>query len=310
MVAAVACVLMAFEPSSVSANDAMGPVALQIPASKIQIGRVSRGIRSGSEFNLTQQCLAFTNTSGSLAIEVAFDFSFLPPPGVRENGPPLAHHGSEEIDDVLPLLSSGFPTYVPIGFDRDPTLADLCQYGDAGAVIGSYPGPSRFFVFALNVRYQNGDSWQLIPSVTGKANVPADAPVKLSNVETLVYSWPRVGPIGQYAPFQICSDLQNLSSKTVTHVQIVFQHLLEEGSDLGDDDLDVHAQIPAGATVSSSCRASHEDMDPSVRTYAQMASNGVSLPPLTILYKSHASDLSARISRVDFADGTSWRAPK
>ncbi len=311
MAATIASICMTLNPSGALAVDTMGPVALQIPASKIQIGRVSRGIRTDSEFNLPQQCVAFTNESQSPVAQVTFDFSFLPPPGVREGGPPLAHHGSEEVDDVLPfyLPRHPLPTGVPIGFDSDPNLADVCAYGDAGAVIGSYPGPSRFLVFVLNVRYQSGDYWQLVPNVVGKANGPVDAPMKLANVETYIYSWSRPPLTGEYAPFQLCSDLQNLSSKTITHVQIVFQHLAGDGSDLGDDDLDVRTKIPAGAVVSDSCRASHEDMDPSVRTYAQMASNGNSLPPPTILYKSQASDLSAQISRVDFADGTSWLAP-
>lgn len=156
----------------------------------------------------------------------------------------------------------------------------------------------RWLVGWVNsVTYVDGTVWHTAPAVEGSVDNGALPPAVLAN------------PI-IYLPLEECDSVTNSSDKTITHVQIVFQHVGNDGSRLGDDALDVRKNISPGETAYNSCRGFNGYSDPGLPYYAQALSHGESaVPTPRIFYNGLESKLSARVSIVDFADGTSWHAP-
>lgn len=91
---------------------------------------------------------------------------------------------------------------------------------------------------------------------------------------------------GGYPPEYACSTIQNQTGKTVT---------------------DVRATIPPHITRTSNCLGFYATMEPDLLTYAEMSQQGAGLEAPLYLYKGIPSVLSAKISSVAFADGTSWK---
>jgi len=62
-----------------------------------------------------------------------------------------------------------------------------------------------------------------------------------------------------------------------------------------------------GAILKNNCLDFAASLDPWIRVYAEQAANARSPAPLIVRYKGQPSTLSAQITEVDFADGTSWK---
>lgn len=147
-----------------------------------------------------------------------------------------------------------------------------------------------------SVRFIDGSSWHAAPSVEGSVDNGASAPATLGTPEA-------------YLPLEECDGMTNTSEKTITHVQLVFHHIGIDGTDLGDDALDVRESIAPGETVKNSCRGFNGYSDPDVSYYAHaLASGELTLPSVRIFYNGKEAKLLVTVNIVDFADGTSWRA--
>lgn len=144
------------------------------------------------------------------------------------------------------------------------------------------------------VTYADGSRWHAAPPVTGSLHNLASMPVTLKK--------PVI-----YLPLEECDDLTNTSNKTISHVQIVFHHSGIDGTDLGDDALDVKAKIAPGETLKNSCRNFNGYGEPDLFYYARALSHGESNRQLPrIFVRGKESVLSATVTVVHFADGTSW----
>ncbi len=204
----------------------------------------------------------------------------------------------------------------PVHASHDPItpMQPLCNdadiAGDTSAKGGSFDAATWTVSAAVTgVRYDDGTLWQAVPSVPGTAQADPASGLRIS-----ITTYAGVAPVplktDNTLPLYACADVTNVSSKPITHFQIVFTHLAEDGTMLGSDPLDIHAQVATGATLQMNCGTFDGDTSPSIYEYAIAASSGAPMSKVpTILYKGKRSTVNARIAEVDFAGAPSWRAP-
>lgn len=148
-----------------------------------------------------------------------------------------------------------------------------------------------------SVTYDDGSIWHAVPPVVGRARQKISSGVKLADPVT-------------YLPLEECDDLTNISRKVITHIQIVFQHMGVDGSNLGNDALDIYSNILPGETVRNSCRGFKGRSIPGVFHYALALSHGnLNEAQPQVVFAGKTSHLLAAVSAVEFSDGSSWRTP-
>lgn len=270
-----------------------GTMVLQQPSSGIRIDRVDfykDTDRLPAYWGY--ECATISNEGGSVALTLLPDFSW---------GGPFGVDGFDES-----YLFNGAPEGT-IGPTKGHA-GGACSLTFHGAETGSTR--ARAQVFLINVVYQNGTWWSLVPPVAGSAVNVNGAPAMLLGVTTYGYSAPMAVNVRAEhlypAPF-VCSTIENMAVKTITDVRIAYRHIGPNGEDLGDDQLDVRANIRSHARHPYNCLGFNGTMEPGLLAYAQMSQEGPGLEPPIYLYKGVPSVLSAEITSVDFADGTSWK---
>ncbi|MGA7746535.1 MAG: hypothetical protein WCC70_01150 [Candidatus Aquilonibacter sp.] len=278
-----------------------GPIFLPLPSSGIRINRVYFYADRGDNGIWGAECAAITNLGSSPMMQILLDFAWTRPYGAA------IVDETRLFDDPLTASSTLISANQPLAPGGTLSVCGPTFHG-----ILNYAPDAQVQAFVASVVYQNGASWSLVPPVAGsEANVPG-SPVTLSSVNTYGYSAPMVIDLRAERTYPIplaCSTIENQTAKTVSDVRIVYRHLATDGTDIGDDQLDVHANIPPQATRKSNCLGFYATMEPMPLAYAQMSQEGPGLEPPVYLYKGVASALSAQVTSVAFADGTSWKSP-
>lgn len=297
-VAALLTFAAAFTPLAAISQTQTDALLLQIPSSGIRISRVDfyKGGRAQPWWG--SACVAVTN-EGALAVSrITLDVAW------------TQANGLNEFDEFLVLngpLAPGATLGAVNG--RAANSPVTCRPTSHGSETGSANGRAHAFVTA--VTYQNGTTWRLVPPVAGSVVNGRGSPATLSDINTYDYAPPTAlaawrAPAG-FLP-QACSTIANQSAKAISGVRIAYQHLTTSGADLGDDELDVRVTIPAHGTNINNCRSFVAAMQPALLAYAERAAaTGNSQPPVYV-YNGVPSVLSARITGVTFADGTSWQS--
>lgn len=255
----------------------------QIPSSQIHVRRIySYWMSDPDVINHTQgtiyfnDCVSFTKLARSTATDIQFMFASVYPDG-RLVGPILPYDWRK----------SAKPGVAQDGMNcRDHAY----ENGIGG----------RWLVGWVNsVFYSDGRMWHAAPPVVGTAiDASSSSGVVLSNPVT-------------YLPLEECVDVSNTSLKIVTHVQIVFRHWGLDHTRLGDDALDIRKRIVPGVILKNNCRRFNGSSDPDVFYYGRELSHGAAdVQEPRIFYGGSESTLSARVSDVNFGDGTSWRGSR
>lgn len=147
------------------------------------------------------------------------------------------------------------------------------------------------------VTFADGTTWHAVPPVAGTAIESRTSGIGLASVTTIL-------------PLQECVAFTNESARTATHAQFIFRHLGLDGSVLGDDALDVRANVARAAALQDNCRGFDGTSDPGLLYYGYALSHGATnVKPPVIFYRGRPSRLSPYVNEVDFADGMSWHAP-
>ena len=290
--------------SAVQQSQIDGPVILQLPSSDTRVERVD--FHNGGydpELGIWgSECAATTNTGDSPTSLILYDFAWTRP------------YGAAVVDEIFPFLGPLAPG-ATVGLAKGHAVSP-CWATFYGAKNYAPDAQAQVFVFGV---YRKGVSWSLVPPVAGSAANAPGSPVLLSDVATIGYSALMLTPniltvkgIPSFPPGppeSVCSTIQNETAKTITDVRIGYRHLSADGVDLGDDQLDVHANIPAHAIRKYNCHGFYATMEPSLLAYAQMSQQGPGLEPTVYLYKGVPSVISAEVGSVSFVDGTSWKLP-
>ena len=164
-------------------------------------------------------------------------------------------------------------------------------------------------IFPTSVIYADGSSWYMIPPILGTAQNPDGAPLKIALMQTYVASHPPGVKNNPSADVhEECVSLADVSSKAVSHVQVVYRHLSATGASVQDDALDIYRNIQPGTNAAGNCRTFKAKVTPDVPVVADAVWAGDVTPDVSLL-DPHGEPitLSAKITRVDFADGTEWR---
>ena len=281
-------------------------VILQLPSSGTRIDgvdfykdKVYEGLRTDAGV-WGDECAAITNVSDSAIFETVYDFAWVRP------------YGDAAVNEANFFFGPRVPGASGLVKGQAVGPCEATFYGAK-----NYASDAQPQVFVLDV-YQQGASWSLVPPADGSAvNVPG-SPVLLSGVATRGYTELTVLPHGMLVPWpqfpagppeSACSTIQNVSGRTITDVHITYRHLAAGGADIGDDVLDVHANIPDNVVRKDNCFGFYATMMPGVLAYAQMSQEGPGLETPVYLYKGVPSVISAEVTSVAFADGASWRLP-
>jgi len=252
----------------------------------------SSGIEIDNAFFGDGECVIFTNLDARTATNVQFVFSWYAASGKRLR---------DDLVDVQGAFHQGIRTAMP----------RRGQHGGESCFDNEFvSGAVGMSVLVTGVRYYDGSVWQAVPPVTGTTANSASG-VSLASVRG--YAGVRVVVIKDLAgkvPYEECADLTNKSSRAVNRVQVIFKHVGADGLLLGEERLDIRATIPPGATIPGNCEIFRGTVKPSIGHYARALATGHPDPAQPIiLIDGHASLLSASVSEVDYADGTSWKAP-
>lgn len=222
----------------------------------------------------TNDCVSFLNVSQKSV--TAIQFAFAP---IDASGKAL---GS-------PLLFNVRETIAP-GEVRNE-LDSYCKSYGYGA------GKNRYVVGWVNaVKTTDGTSWHAVPPVRGRATNASTSPVRLSSAFATL-------------PLRECVSIRNRSKKTIDHVRLIFRHVAPDGTQLGEDVLDVHSRIPPGGAVPENCRAFAGKSVPGLFAAVSALERGQYVAPQAIVYGGQPSTMSVSATQVDFTDGTSWNVP-
>ncbi len=288
--------------SSLAQTQSDGTILLPLPSSGIRINSVAFREDKDVETGIWgAECAVITNVGDSPMLQLLLDFAW-----TRPYGGAIVDE-TRLFDDPVVAASTLISGNEPLAPGGRLSVCGPTYHGGL-----NYASDAQAQVFVLSVIDQNGTSWSLVPPVAGAAvNIPG-SPVTLSSVTTYGDSAPMVIDLRAERQYPIplaCATIENERSKTITDVRIAYRHLSTDGTDIGDDQLDVHANIPANATRKNDCVGFYATMLPSVLAYAQMSQEGSGLEPPVYLYKGVPSVISAEVTSVAFADGTSWKLP-
>lgn len=261
--------------STVAASAASDGVPWQIRQSGIELTRVYSDWRSNYDTVHHRMgpiyfidCVEFKNRATKDATDVQLMFALV----------------SAAAEQKSPALFYDTRAVTVAGGNARACLANAYENGYKG---------QQLIGWVNAVTYADGSRWHAAPPVKGS-----------------VYNgrWPAVvldDPV-TYLPLEECDSLTNTSHKTISHVQIVFHHVGIGGADLGDDALDIRAPIKPGVVFKNSCRGFNGSSDPGPFYYARALSRGEATAPPHIFINGKESKLSATVSTIEFADGTSW----
>lgn len=220
-------------------------------------------------------CANVKNTSGKplLGVELAFVLVDL---GGTRIGPVLTFHA------------------VPSENPRAGSTRSMCfDHGYAGGVSG------QTLVGWVNTAvYGDGTHWSVAPAVAAIPSSPKSSGVRLSRVAT-------------YLPDESCTDVENISGKTITHVQLQFEYVNDRGSVLRKDALDVRQNLSDAQTWHHLCRRFEGSSDPDVFYYAEALSRGEIIAAVPkIFYGAQETRLVVGITTVNFSDGSEFHASR
>jgi hypothetical protein len=288
--------------SSLEQTQSDGTILLPLPSSGIRINRVYFYQDKAAESDIWGgECASITNVGSSPMMQILLDFAW-----TRQYGGAIVDE-TLLFDDPVVAASTLISANEPLA--PGGTLS-VCRPTYHGAL--NYASDAQAQVFVLSVVFQNGASWGLVPPVAGSAVNAPGSPVTLSSVTTYGDSAPMVIDLKAERQYPIplaCATIENESAKTITDVRIAYRHLGPNGEDIGDDQLDVHANIAAHAIRKYNCDGFYASMEPVPLAYAQLFQAGPGLEPPVFLYKGLPSVISAEATSVAFSDGTSWKLP-
>jgi hypothetical protein len=247
----------------------------QIPASRIEI---TKFVVFQKQYGLNGECVAFKNTSPLAVKRVLFLYSLIDRDGTvifSEN------HEAKGQFTTGALIQGGTPI--------------TCQDGLMSAGGGQvYHGAKNGSLVAsvAQVDYVDGTSWHAGPDVIGTALSQPDAGARI----TKTLSWQPGDSTEE------CVTFTNAASRPIRHVQFMFSHIADDGSDVVDDPLDVRGTYDPGTTVALSCRGWNGSEKPSSGAAPD------SVTPQILVFGKPAR-LVSWVSQVDYTDGTSWHAP-
>lgn len=246
-----------------------------IPAANLQITEFAM---FQERYGLTGECVFFKNTAPITAKRVVFLYSILGEDGKPQFG---ETHEAKGNFTTGALIRGRTPVNCQDG---------LISVGD-GQVAHDGKGGSLVASVA-EVDYVDGTSWHAGPDIIGAALKQPESDVHI----TKAFSWEPGGST------QECVDFTNAGSRTVRHVQFMFSHIADDGSDVVDDPLDVRWEYQPGASQTLSCRGWNGSATPRVGAAPDSA-------PPELLAFGKAARLVAWVSEIEYTDGTSWHAP-
>lgn len=288
--------------SSAMQTQSDGTRILPLPASGIRVNRVSFYADRDAETGIWgAECASITNVGSSPMMQLLLDFAWSRP------------YGGAIVDEMRffddPVIAASTLIAANEPLAPGQTLS-VCRPTFHGAL--NYAFDAQAQVFVLSVVFQNGMSWSLVPPVAGSAVSAPGSPVTLSSVATYGDSAPMVVDLRAERQFPIplaCATIENESAKTITDVRIAYRHVGADGTEIGRDQLDVRANIPAHGERKYNCEGFYATMEPVPLAYAEASQEGPGLEPPIYLYKGVPSVISAEVTSVAFADGTSWKLP-
>jgi hypothetical protein len=274
-----------------------GSLLLQAPSSKIRIDRFDLHQSGRGSPVWGSACVAITNVGDLPVSQVTFDFAWTEP------------NGANEYDEIEVLNGPLAPGATMGSLNGAVQSVDVCRPTSHGNATGSLN--AQVHVFATNVVYANGTTWSLVPRVAGLTTEDRGSPATLSAVNTYDFATPTMLK-AWHVPAELlplaCSTITSLSAKTITDVRITYRHLALGGADVGDDVLDVHSTLLAHGQNANNCRGFAATVQPGLLFYAERAANDSPVQPPEFVYNGVPSVVSAEITGVTFADGTSWQS--
>jgi hypothetical protein len=220
-------------------------------------------------------CVSFVNLSPREAKRIRFLFS-----GSQADG--------KDIEDHVYSVSGSFATnrYVT---GQCGSTGDLWEtYKPTGSTLHQIPVAG--VVTPIEVDYTDGTSWSAGPDVLGRVVGSTNSDITI----TRAFAWAGVGE---------CVDFVTRGNRIVDHVQFVFSHLRFDGTNAGDDPLDVRESSKPGETTVAACRTFSGQIRPRLGSEPDGASP-------EILVNAQQTTLAAYVRRVDYDDGGYWNAPR